>query len=52
MKSSIITSLADNWKASFNPSRERHGQDIYQVNIAVVTEGSLEQLIDSIAKRI
>ena len=48
----IVASLASDWGASYLPPRELYGKDIYQVNIAVVAAGSLEQLIDSIAKRL
>lgn len=48
----IVASLAADWGASYLPPRELYDQAIYQVNIAVVAEGSLEQLIESIAARI
>ena len=51
-KTLIIASLAGDWGASYLPPRELYGQDIYQVNIAVVEAGSLEHLIESIAERI
>jgi len=51
-KTIIVVSLASDWGASYLPPRELYDQAIYQVNIAVVAKGSLEQLIESIAARI
>ncbi len=51
-KAIIVASLASDWGASYLPPRELYDKAIYQVNIAVVAEGSLEQLIESIATRI
>ncbi len=41
-----------NWAASYLPPRELYDTGIYQESIAIVAAGSLEQLIESIAKRI
>ena len=51
-KTIIVASLAADWGASYLPPRDLYEKNIYQVNIAVVAEGSLEQLIESIAARI
>lgn len=51
-KTIIVASLAADWGASYLPPRDLYDKNIYQVNIAVVAEGSLEQLIESIASRI
>lgn len=48
----VIASIAANWGASYLPPRELHDTGIYQESIAVVAAGSLEQLIESIARRI
>ena len=48
----IVASIAGDWGASYLPPRELYDTGIYQESIAVVAAGSLEQLIESIAKRI
>jgi hypothetical protein len=48
----IIATLAADWGASYLPSRETYGKGIYQESIAVVAPGGLEQVLDSVAKRI
>lgn len=48
----IIATLAADWGASYLPSRETYGKGIYQETIAVVAPGGLEQVLDSVAKRI
>jgi hypothetical protein len=47
-----IASIAADWGASYLPTRETYGKGIYQESIAVVAPGSLEQLIDSIARHL
>lgn len=48
----VIASVASDWGASYLPPRDVYGTGIYQESIAVVAAGSLEQLIESIARRI
>ncbi|MBK8092800.1 MAG: hypothetical protein IPK32_12650 [Verrucomicrobiaceae bacterium] len=48
----LIATIAADWAASYLPPRELYDTGIYQESIAVVAAGSLEQLIESIAKRI
>jgi hypothetical protein len=48
----VIATLAADWGASYLPSRETYGKGIYQESIAVVAPGGLEQVIESVAKRI
>jgi hypothetical protein len=48
----VVASIAGDWGASYLPPRELYDKAIYQVNIAVVAAGSLEQLIESITARI
>jgi hypothetical protein len=48
----VLASIAADWGASYLPPRELYGSGIYQESIAVVAAGSLEQLIESIAKHI
>ncbi len=48
----FIASIAADWGASYLPPRELYDTGIYQESIAVVAAGSLEQLIESIARRI
>jgi len=48
----VVASLAADWGASYLPPAELYGQGLYQESIAVVAPGSLEQLIESVARRI
>lgn len=48
----IMATIAANWGASYLPPRELYDTGIYQESIAVVAAGSLEQLIEAIAKQI
>ena len=48
----LIATIAADWGASYLPPCELYDTGIYQETIAVVAAGSLEQLIESIAKRI
>lgn len=48
----IVASIAADWGASYLPPRELYDTGVYQETIAVVAPGSLEQLIEKIAKRI
>ncbi len=48
----IVASVAGDWGASYLPPAAVYGTGIYQESIAVVTAGSLEQLIESVARRI
>jgi hypothetical protein len=48
----MVATIAADWGASYLPPRELYDTGIYQETIAVVAAGSLEQLIESIAKRI
>ena len=48
----VIATLAADWGASYLPSRETYGKGIYQETIAVVAPGGLEQVMESVAKRI
>jgi hypothetical protein len=51
-KTIVVASIAADWGASYLPPRELYDTGIYQETIAVVAAGSLEQLIDAIARRI
>ncbi|HKQ40041.1 MAG TPA: hypothetical protein VJ063_18340, partial [Verrucomicrobiae bacterium] len=48
----VIATLAADWGASYLPSRETYGKGIYQESIAVVAPGGLEQVLESVAKRV
>jgi len=48
----VVASIAADWGASYLPMRNIYGTGIYQESIAVVAAGSLEQLIESVARRI
>jgi hypothetical protein len=48
----VVATLAADWGASYLPSRETYGKGIYQESIAVVAPGGLEQVLDSVTKRI
>lgn len=48
----VVASIAADWGASYLPPRELYDTGVYQESIAVVAAGGLEQLIDSVAKRI
>jgi len=48
----VVATIAADWGASYLPPRETYGKGIYQESIAVVAPGSLEQVCESVAKRI
>jgi hypothetical protein len=48
----VIATLAADWGASYLPPGETYGKGIYQETIAVVAPGGMEQVIESVAKRI
>ena len=48
----IIAAVASHWGASYLPPSELYGKGIYQESIAIVAEGSLETVIDTIGERI
>jgi len=48
----VIATLAADWGASYLPSHETYGKGIYQESIAVVAPGGLEQVMESVSKRI
>jgi len=48
----VVATIAADWGASYLPSRETYGKGIYQESIAVVAPGGLEQVLESVAKRI
>jgi hypothetical protein len=48
----LVATLAADWGASYLPSRETYGKGIYQESIAVVAPGGLEQVLESVTKRI
>jgi hypothetical protein len=48
----IVASIAADWGAAYLPVAAVYGTGIYQESIAVVAAGSLEQLIESVARRI
>jgi hypothetical protein len=48
----VVTSITTNWGASYLPPRDLYDTGIYQESIAVVAAGSLEHLIEAIARRI
>ncbi len=48
----VVATIAADWGASYLCPREVYGAGIYQEQIAVVEAGSLEQLLESIAKRL
>lgn len=48
-KALIVASIASNWSASYLPPKATYGTGLYQDTIAIVAEGSLEQLIEAIA---
>jgi len=48
----VIATNAADWGVSYLPPREIYGKGIYQETIAVVSPGGLEQVIESVAKRI
>jgi hypothetical protein len=51
-KAIVVATIAADWGASYLPPRGLYGTGIYQETIAVVAPGSLEQVIESVAKRI
>ena len=48
----IISTIASHWGASYLPPKEIYGTGIYQETIAIVAEGSLEQVIEDITSTI
>jgi hypothetical protein len=48
----IVASIAADWGAAYLPPATVYGTGVYQESIAVVAAGGLEQLIESIARRI
>jgi hypothetical protein len=48
----VVASVAADWGASYLPPTTIYGTGIYQESIAVVAAGSLEQLTESVARRI
>ena len=48
----VVASIAADWGASYLPPAGLYGTGVYQETIAVVASGSLEQLIETVAKRI
>ncbi|HXJ59713.1 MAG TPA: hypothetical protein VNU68_23970 [Verrucomicrobiae bacterium] len=48
----VVATIAADWGASYLPPRETYGKGIYQESIAVVAPGGLEQVCESVAKRI
>jgi hypothetical protein len=48
----VVASVAADWGAAYLPPAPVYGTGIYQESIAVVAAGSLEQLIESVARRI
>jgi hypothetical protein len=48
----LVASIAADWGASYLPPAPLYDSGIYQESIAVVAAGSLEQLIEAVARRI
>lgn len=48
----IIATVASHWGASYLPPRELYGKGIYQESIAIVAEGGLETVIETVGKKI
>jgi hypothetical protein len=48
----VIATLAADWGASYLPPRKTYGKGIYQETVALVAPGGLEQVFESVAKRI
>ena len=48
----IISTIASHWGASYLPPKEIYGTGIYQETIALVAEGSLEQVIEDVSSTI
>ncbi len=48
----VVATIAADWGASYLPPRKLYDSGIYQETIAIVAPGSLEQLIESIARQI
>ena len=48
----VVASIAADWGAAYLPRATDYGTGIYQESIAVVAAGSLEQLIESVTRRI
>jgi hypothetical protein len=48
----VLATIAADWGASYLPPRETYGKGIYQETIAVVAPGGLEQVLESVARRI
>ncbi len=45
----LVATITNGWLPGYVPAAETYGKGIYQESIAVVAQGSLERLIDSIA---
>ena len=50
-KAIVVATIAADWGASYLPPAKLYGTGIYQETIAVVAPGSLEQVIESVARR-
>jgi hypothetical protein len=48
----LIATLTDGWEPGYLPTAETYGRGIYQESIALAAPGSLEKVIDQIARRI
>jgi hypothetical protein len=48
----VVASIAADWGGAYLPAAAAYGTGIYQESIAVVAAGGLEQLIESVARRI
>jgi hypothetical protein len=48
----VIAAIASHWGASYLPPRELYGKGIYQESIAIVAEGGLEAVIETVGKKI
>jgi hypothetical protein len=48
----VIATIANGWGPSYLPTAGTYGKGIYQESIAVLAQGSLEQLIDCLSDRI
>ncbi len=45
----LMSVIGDGWRASYLPTKESYGRGIYQETIAILAQGCLERLIDSVA---
>lgn len=50
-KAIVVATVAADWGASYLPPAKLYGTGIYQETIAVVAPGSLEQVIEAVARR-